>query len=104
MPNVGSLFIILVARRRIKLIVETSDNGASSLDQQSIESSVNALVSWIDAVMDMRELTNWLTPLTDTTIKCCNGYGWVANELPNTSNIFIESSKGWLTDANGLTF
>ena len=54
----GSLFIILVARRRIKLIVETSDNGASSLDQQSIESSVNALVSWIDALTDMRELTN----------------------------------------------
>ena len=79
---------------------------AAALISKAIESSVNALVSWtnaltdtINALRDMHELlTNWLIPLTDTTNALTDTDELLTNCLAPLT-IFIESSNGWLMDS-----
>ena len=72
---------------------------AAALISKAIESSVNALVSWTNALTDIHELlTNWLTPLTDTTNALTATDELLTNCLTPLT-IFIESSNGWLTDS-----
>ena len=65
----------------------------SALISIAIESSIDALVSWTDALTDMHELlTNGLTPLLDTTNALTDTDELLTNCLMPLT-IFIESSN-----------